>query len=131
MPYDTTTMTLEASRPRSLRADYDRNGLVLIAPASGVGVKDPLDFVAHPAEHGQLFFLRARGMGGVVERPAMALTCLQENRTRLVRIASYRDDGFHTCDQKLVHVFGTRDGIVHAHLRHHFHGQRVDVTRGV
>lgn len=49
------------------------HGLMLIKPACGVGGENSADFIAHPAEDGELLSLGALGVGGVVEREVVAV----------------------------------------------------------
>ena len=107
------------------------DGVGLVTASIGVGLEHSLDFVAHPAEHRQLFLLAALGVGRVVESPMMAAELAGKDRAGLVGVAADRDHRLHVLLQKLVHVLAVVAGNVDPDLRHDLDRQRMDVAGGI
>ena len=61
----------------------------------GVSLENACDLVAHASEDGHLLFLRAGGVGGIVEAPVVAVHLAGEDRAGLIRISTDGDDGPH------------------------------------
>ena len=58
--------------PQRLNPSYS-DALCLIKSSGGIGVEDAFDLVPDAAKNGHLLFLRAGGVGGVVEAPVVTI----------------------------------------------------------
>lgn len=108
-----------------------RTYLDCIQSPCGIGSKDFRDLITHAAEDGELFFLGAGGVGGVVEGPVVAVHLAGEDGAGLVGVSADGDDGFHLVFEEQVHVLRVVAGGVDADLLQRADRERVDVSGGI
>jgi hypothetical protein len=101
-----------------------------VGATGGVGFEDAADFIANAAEGSEFFFVRAGGVGGIIETPMVPVDLPGKDGTGLIRIAANGDDGFHWPIKKLVQVLGTMGGDIDTDFVHDLDGQRVNITCG-
>ena len=101
------------------------------AATGGVGGEDGQDTVTHISEYREDFLLGARGMGGIGERPVVAVDLAGENGARLVCISANGDDGFNRLVEEAVHVLAFMGGDVDPDFCEGADGEWVHVACGV
>jgi hypothetical protein len=113
---------------RSLCLDFSRT-LGGIKQSCGVGLKNAADFIAHPAEHLQLFLLRSGSMGRIIKTPEMAMGETRKGWAYLIRIAADKDGRGDLAIEKFIDVFGSMPREINADFRHHFDAQWMHIAR--
>jgi hypothetical protein len=107
--------------PRSLQG---------IQSSRGIGLKHAADFIAHTTEHGELFFLAAGGVSGIIESPMVPVDLSGKHRANLVGISTHGDDGLHAIVQKPVEVFRMMRTDIDADFTHHLDRKGMNVSGG-
>lgn len=108
-----------------------RTNLDCIESPRSIGTENFPDLVPHAAENGELLFLCAGGVGGVVEGPVVAVHLAGEHGAGLVGVAADGDDGFHPVIEEKVHVLRVMAGGVDADFLQRADRERVDVSSGI
>jgi len=103
----------------------------LIQSSLCIGGEDFQNFITNAAEDGELFFFSAGGVGGIIERPMVAVHLSGEHRAGLVGVAADGDDGFHLVIEKDIHVFRVVAGGVDADFLERADRERMDVSGGI
>ena len=112
-------------------ARIENTAFRLVTASIGVSFENHFDFVAHPAENGQLLLFVARRMGRVLETPVMPVQLAREHRAGLIGIAADSDHSLHVLSEKFVHVLAVVAGNINADLGHGLDRQRMDITGGL
>ena len=94
----------------------------------GVGFKDEFDLVASATKLGENFFIGACRVGGIVKSPVVAVYLSRKHRTRLVRIATDRDDCINLLIEEFAQVLGAMAGNVDADFLHDLDSFGMNVT---
>jgi hypothetical protein len=103
----------------------------LVTAAVGVGAEDGGDLVADAAEDGELLLVGAFGVGGIVERPMVAIQLTGENRADLIGLAADGDDGLDISPEKFIEMLRAMRRDVDARLVHRLDSEWMHVARGL
>jgi hypothetical protein len=102
--------------------------VALVAETGGVCHEDHADIVPYSTEYSDAFLFGPGCVGRVIEPPMVAVYLPGEHRTRLIGIATNRDNGLDLAAEKIVHVLGAMVRDIDTDFTHDPDGHRVDVT---
>lgn len=102
-----------------------------LAVACRVSLEYKLDLVADAPEAIENLFLRARGVGRIVEAPVVAVGLPGKHRARSIGVSADRDDGGDIPIQKLVHVLGGVMSNIDSDFLEDGNGLGMDVPGGI
>lgn len=100
-----------------------------VTAAGGIRLEYSPNFIPHPAEDSEFFFLSSGGMRRIVERPVVPVHLARKHWTRLIRIAADRDDGFHGLAKEFIHVLGRMARDVETDLSQRPHREGMHIAR--